>query len=88
MRQDKFNNPIFNETDVFNLLYQENTSVLPHLTVDINQELVKLENVSGIQFKDYFPVEHFSNIEDFDKRNQQQWFIPEKYKDLTFNHSV
>ena len=28
MRLDKFTNPIFNETDVFNVLYQGNTSVL------------------------------------------------------------
>ena len=52
MRLDKFNNPIFNEADVFDILYQGNTSVLSQLTVEINQELVRLENIAGIQFID------------------------------------
>jgi len=79
MRLDKFNNPIFNETDVFNILYQGNTSVLPHLTVDINRELVNLENIADLQFKNLPEYEQLTSIAEFDNQCQHQWFIPDEY---------
>ena len=82
MRLDKFNNPIFDNTDVFELLYQGNTSVLRKLTVDINQELVSLENTSGIQFIDQLMYDQNMSIAEFDENNQKQWFMPDEYKNF------
>jgi len=76
MKLDKFGNPIFNETDVFNLLYQENTSVLPQITVDYNSELAQLANIAEIQFKN---IENDSPIAEWDKLRQKTWFIPDEY---------
>ena len=86
MRLDKFNNPIFDNTDVFELLYQGNTSVLPKLTVDINQELVSLENTSGIQFIDQLMYDQNMSIAEFDEINQKQWFMPDEYKKIGRAH--
>lgn len=80
MRLDKFNNPIFSETDVFNILYKGNTSVLSQLLVDINTELVNLANIAEIQFKDLPNYENYLSTSEFDNSCQQQWFIPDFYK--------
>ena len=82
MRLDKFNNPIFNETDVFELLYQGNTSVLPKLSVDINQDLISLENTSGIQFIDTIQYDQSITVEEFDSSKQTEWLIPIQYKNF------
>lgn len=82
MRLDKFTNPIFNETDVFNVLYQGNTSVLSDICIDINQELRNLATIADIQFKD-ITFDHYSaTIADFDKNNQSIWFMPVEYADF------
>jgi DNA polymerase III alpha subunit len=82
MRLDKFNNPIFNETDVFNILYQGNTSVLPQLSVDINRELINLENIAEIQWNNNSSIDQSITIEEFDRINQSSWFIPTEYKNF------
>ena len=82
MRLDKFNNPIFNETDVFELLYQGNTSVIPKLSVDINQDLISLENISGIQFIDTIQYDQSITVEEFDSSKQTEWLIPIQYKNF------
>lgn len=80
MRLDIFKNPIFNETDVFEFLYQGNTSVLSELHVDINQELRNLESIADIQFKDIFAGH--SSIDEFDKNNHKLWFMSDNYKNF------
>ena len=80
MKLDKFGNPIFNETDIFKLLYQENISVLHQLPVNITTELANLENIALIKFKDVVSIEQ--PIAEFDKQTQQKWFIPDEYKDF------
>lgn len=79
MKLDKFSNPIFNETDVFDILYQNNTEVLSQLTVDLTQELAKLENTAEFKFKDNSSIDKFQTMEEFDKSSQQNWFMPEFY---------
>ena len=82
MRLDKFNNPIFNDTDVFKLLYKKNTSVLPQLLVDINSEIENLENISDFQFKKNILDCNNNSIQEFDHQHQQQWFMPPEYVDF------
>ena len=80
MKLDKFGNPIFNETDVFKLLYEGNTSVLSTLTVSNNRELEQLADIAEIQFNN---IENdTSSIEEFDKIRQSVWFLPEEYKTI------
>jgi DNA polymerase III alpha subunit len=82
MKLDKFGNPTFNETDIFNLLYQGDISVLPKLTVDITDELTQLENIAEIQFNISQDIDQNVTIEEFDKITQQQWFMPSEYYDI------
>jgi DNA polymerase III alpha subunit len=77
MRLDKYNNPIYNSQDVFNLLYQGKVDCLTNITVDINKELVQLERTADILLKDFLP--EILSIEESDKLNQQHWFMPEDH---------
>lgn len=87
MHLDKFNNPIFNETDVFDILYQGNTSVIPSLTVEINPNLINLETTAGFRFNHYSPFQHLS-IEEIDKLNQAKWNMPSNYKNFNIEQWV
>lgn len=77
MRLDKYGNPIFNSTDVLELLYNDCTSVLSHLTVDKNTEIQQFESISGIRFNS--PVEEDLPITEYDELQQKQWFMPDEY---------
>lgn len=81
MKLDKFGTPIFNETDVFNILYQGDASVLPSLTVELTTELEKLEHTASIQFV-HNSTDYNQSVKDFDTNKQQQWFIPDTYKNF------
>lgn len=82
MNPDKYSNPIFNENDVFELLYQGQFQKLDQLFVEDSKEIQKLELESGITFKK--PSKDFYNldVEDFDRILQSDWFMPEEYKTM------
>lgn len=82
MRLDKFSNPIFNESDLFNLLYQkEETSLtdLEQLVLEPSIDLSYLESILGFSFKKYVEpsVQTIDQLDDF---NQKKWFIPVEYQ--------
>jgi len=77
MRLDKYSNPIYNSQDIINMIYQGNSPYLHDITVDIDNEFLKLENTANIKLKNP-PLETLS-IEEFDKICQQEWFNPQDY---------
>jgi len=80
MKHDKYSNPIFDQDDVFNLIYQnyefsvDNTLLIEKRTDDIKQ----LENQLGFKFLESYET-HFE-ISDYDKACQSNWNMPEEYK--------
>ena len=79
MNLDKFKNPVFEATDIFELLYKGKADVLPFLIVKDSEEIKLLEQVSEITFQR--DLTHTKNItvEQFDKELQQQWNMPKDY---------
>jgi len=77
MRLDKYSNPIYNSQDIINMIYQGKSPYLHDITVDIDNEFLKLENTANIKLKNP-PLETLS-IEEFDKICQQEWFNPQDY---------
>ena len=51
MNVDKFGNPIFNEQDLFDILYKGQTDFLSELTVEPSTEIANLETIAEITFK-------------------------------------
>ena len=86
MRSNKFNEIILDSNEIFEGLYSGQITSFDQINTD-NVELINIinnhidTNADSIkQFIEY--IEPTCNIEEFDKKNQSQWFIPEEYKNL------
>ena len=79
MRTDKYSNPIFNEQDLFDALYQgyqfsvDDTTIVEERTNSIRQ----IEKQLGFKFLE--PYETYFQIEDYDKSCQSIWNMPTGY---------
>lgn len=80
MRFDKFGSVIYQDSDIFHLMYQNLETHFPSLIVDTSSEITNLEDISGITFKK--AVSDSRTIEEYDYKQQQNWFIPEKYQNF------
>lgn len=76
MLLDKFGNPIFQEQDIFNMLYKGQLEYLDQIFAEPTDEVRALFKNLGVTPKqlDYYEDQKF-----FDEANQCSWFIPEDY---------
>lgn len=88
MRLDKFSNPVFNGSDIFNALYQGNESALPRLIVDSSVEIQQLEQIAEIEFIKYDQALESLSVAEFDAVLQADWFMPDSYKNLDIRQFV
>ena len=86
MKQNKFGEMIFNEQDVFNLVMTgHDISKMPNMIVhpklDLETAALILKDVPAfMKYNDY--AEDKLNVEEWDHRNQEEWFMPDEYKQL------
>lgn len=81
MRLDSFSNPIFNDKDIFDALYQGyqfSDTNIP--IVDLSDDIVKLEKLLGFEFVE--PFDGKCTREEFDTVLQSDWFMPFDYKTM------
>ena len=82
MRLDKYSNPIFNDTDLFDALYKGhqfdpfNTYIVETRSDDIKN----LENEIGFKFIE--PYITHAESKDYDSACQSLWNMPDEYKTL------
>lgn len=81
MRLDQFNNPVFNEQDIFEALYK-GQNLSPALIVDITTEVKSLENTVGFKFTEPYPEDLEVSIAEYDAVCQSDWNMPALYKEL------
>ena len=79
MYLDKFSNPIFNEQDIFDALYQGHTNILMNATVESTDEIEKLSAITQTHLLKSIAVDNIS-IEQFDQYMQSNWHMPDEYK--------
>jgi DNA polymerase III alpha subunit len=79
MYLDKFSNPIFNEQDIFDALYQGHTDILMNATVESTDEIEKLSGITQTQLLKSIAADNIS-IEQFDQYMQSNWHMPDEYK--------
>lgn len=81
MKSDKYSNPIFEENDIINLMYQDRfDAITSSLYVEQTQNIKHLEQQLEIKFAE--PLTELFTISDFDKALQSDWQMPSEYKDL------
>lgn len=76
MRTDKFGNSIYNENDLLELVYQDKIELLEQVICEpqLNIEGLNLKKIS----EDIYNID----IETFDTICQQEWFLPDEYKNF------
>ena len=79
MKCDKYGNPLFQESDIFDLIYQEVDidTVCSNIYVDDLDEFQKNSNIKFLTKQN-----QFNSIEEFDKINKSQCFIPYDYHNM------
>ena len=80
MKIDKFNNQIFNDVDIFHLLYQDRADAVPNCLLELSPEIQNLVNIA--EFIPLYYRESELGLADYDKANQDMWFMPQKYFDF------
>lgn len=76
---DKFGNPIFQDKDIFNLIYQGHSDKLDKIYTDQSVDIQKLFENFGVTPK---VLDSYENQNFFDEANQCTWFVPEEYKNF------
>jgi len=74
MKVDKFGQCLYEEKDILELIYQEKTEYLDKIFCT---EDVKLTNIKQVN-----PSIYEMGVEDFDKICQNEWLMPDEYKNL------
>ncbi len=85
MKTNKFGEPVFGSSDIIHLYMQgHDLSAIERInvdsTVDLETAAVILENVPV--FVRYNELIEQMPTEEFDHRNQSQWFMPDRYKQM------
>ena len=76
MLSDSYGNPIFQEQDIFNMLYKGQIEYIDQIFAEPTVEVQNLFKNLGIRPKQ---VDSYEDQKFFDKANQCSWFIPEDY---------
>jgi DNA polymerase III alpha subunit len=80
MRLDPFSNPIFNEQDLFDAMYNGH-QLTSDMFVDISDNVSKLEKSSNLQF--WLPLDEYDlPLPEYDAAMQADWFMPDEYKNM------
>ena len=82
MNLDKFSNPVFNNKDLFELIYQGHLDTISQLIVEDSEEIKSLESQSEIQFNKRNSELDQLSVSEFDNILQSDWFMPDEYKTL------
>lgn len=80
MRLDRFSNPIFNESDIFDALYQGH-QLSNELIVDSTDEIRSLESIADLNFLTPFDDSDIS-VEQYDAAMQASWNMPDEYSNM------
>lgn len=81
MKSDKFGRQVLNETDICEIYLRDPERILKDITVDCDiqfPDILELENTPIL--KKLEPLE--MTVEEYDAQNQQNWYIPDEYKNF------
>ena len=85
MKQNKFGEMIFNEQDIFNLVMAghdvTSMTMIVHPKLDLETAALVLDNVPTFLAYNEAAKDKMS-VEEWDHRNQSEWFMPDEYKQL------
>ena len=78
MLLDKFSNPVFQEQDIFNMLYKGQLEYLDQIIIDPSIDTSQFEKFVKLNASTELDI---SKVE-FDQICQTDWFMPDEYKTM------
>jgi DNA polymerase III alpha subunit len=82
MKLDKYSQPIFNSQDLFQEIYENGPDFLTEAIVEKDSEIELFLNNLDIPLKTTDTIDYSVSTEWFDKHLQENWFMPQEYKDM------
>lgn len=82
MKIDKFGNSIYQDRDIIELFYQNKEIYFDRILVEDSDEISLFEKNSNIKLKKIGDFFNDLDLKEFDQICQQDWFIPEEYKNM------
>ena len=82
MELDKFSQPIFKSQDLFELLYEHGPGILHDIIVEEDTDINWFSKHAELILNTVNNISYSQTISEFDKNLQEQWFMPEDYKQL------
>lgn len=80
MLSDSYGHPIFQDQDILDLLYQGKMLNLDQIIAEPSVEVSSLIENANIKIKTADTIDQTLTVEEFDRLNQNSWFMPEKYQ--------
>lgn len=77
---DQFNRSIFNDKDLFNILYNYDPDIVKKLLLENTAEIQKFQ--SFLNDKLQIVSDTDKSISEHDSENQQSWLIPDDYQNI------
>lgn len=83
MKLDNSNNPVFEDIDIFNILYSNRLELFQEITALASDEINQLISTSDIKIK----ITHSLTEADCD-HSHLEWFVPDKYLNMDIEQWV
>jgi DNA polymerase III alpha subunit len=83
MNHDKLGNVLYSEQDLVDLLYRDQLNFVDQINLPDTPNILKFKDLSGIDLT-IFDSATFDGVdlEEFDQAHQENWYIPEEYKNF------
>lgn len=85
MRLDQYGNPIYQDADVFKLIYNGILEPLHNCIIDNTDDLIKLKALANLRSTLVSEYDYSIPLAEFDDKNQQEWLIPVEYKNFNID---
>lgn len=82
MRLDQYSNPIFQDSDIFELIYSGNSDKLDDLIVDTSEDMTRLLASTKIYATSVSQLDYSLSLKDIDTLRHSSWYIPDYYAKL------
>lgn len=80
MKFDAYDRLIFNETDIFDLIYNNDIDLIKDCVAENTFDIQQFNKFSDVKIET--SLQEFDSKESFDKTNQTKWFMPDEYKNM------
>ena len=82
MYKDQFDRDIFEAEDILTIIYEHNIELLEKIVVKDSSEIQKFNLLNNNLLNTESMLVSYSSVEDFDKDNQSNWYMPDEYKNM------